>query len=128
MAKKRCGPVKTVAAAFLRDLARDVGLPIADPRQRADDLRLIANCIEGKVSWGKPLKHSWDRRNRINRAAWVVEHRPAGTAVSESLKACAKSLAREFGMGGRDDEEKVRDWIAEARKRERKAGWPTLGK
>ena len=116
-------PSKMLAAAFLRHLARDAGKPLADPKRRAEDLRLIADCFEGKVKWRKSPKHEFDEKLLINQAAYNVEYyRRDGESVNAALDRAAKSLARELRRADDPDaEQELRDDIVQARKARRKA-------
>jgi hypothetical protein len=124
--RHKAAPSRIVAAEFLRALARDAALPCRIPEQRAADLRLIADCIEGRVKWAKPLAHAFREQQEINFAAFQVERRPEGELVNNALDRWARWLAPRIGLRGPDAEETARGWIADARKRQRKAGWPTL--
>ena len=124
--KTRVGPSRVVAAEFLHKIARDVGKPIANPEQRAEDLRLIADCILGDVRWSKGGAYSFHHRIQINRAAFNVEHRTAGVSVGCALDSEAKRLVDLFGRAHEPNaEQKIRDHITVARKLQRKLGWPT---
>jgi hypothetical protein len=124
---KLTGPTKPVAAGFLRALADGVNVRCDVPEQRAADLRLIADCIEGRARWGKPRKHSIEQQQQINLAACQVEFmRPPGVSISAALDVAAKQLAVRLCLRGPDEDEKARALIVEARKRQRAAGWPTL--
>jgi len=115
------GPSKVIAAEFLRHIARDAGLPVADREQRAADLRLVADCIEGKAKWARGGEHSFYWRQQINMAADMVDHRNPGEPVGVALDRWASALAKRMGRAGPDEEQKLRDHIAASRKRQAKA-------
>jgi hypothetical protein len=121
-------PSKTVAAEFLRTIATAAHLPVADPAARAADLRIIADCIEGRAKWRKGLAHPFSEQQHVNHAAYMVEHRAPGESVDAALDRWAHQLAQRFGQVGPDDPEKLRGHIVAARKRQRKAGWPLVEK
>jgi hypothetical protein len=112
-------PSKIEAAEFLRDLARNAGKPLADGKQRAADLRLIADLIEGKVKWRKVGKHLWKMRIRINHAAMMVDRRPAGTSISDALDMWAHKIADELHIVSPAKWADIRCDIDAARKRRR---------
>jgi hypothetical protein len=127
--RKQTGPSKPVAAAFLRKLASQVGLPIADKALRAAEFRALADCIVGKKRWRKPeLANSFDVQAQINLAAEMVEGTSLSTDlhgnklnVNTALDTWARRLVEQFGRTGPDDVEELRSQIAAARKRQRKA-------
>jgi hypothetical protein len=124
---KPTGPSRIVAAEFLRELARNVNVPCGAPEQRAADLRLLADCIEGKVAWRRQneLQHTFAESQRYNLAAYAVEHREPGISLGAALDAQAQRTAAELHIA---HVETVRRYIEQARRRERAAGWPTICK
>ena len=109
-------PSMMVAANFLRDIAKRVGQKVADPKTRAADLRLIADCIEGNVKWRKSPKHPFDVKLLINLAAYRVEHRQPGRSVDSALDVQARLLAKHLGRSSAEAEQELRSDIAQARR------------
>jgi hypothetical protein len=127
--RKPTGPRKSLAAEFLRKLAAEKYLSVDKPAATAADLRLIADCIERKANWRKALKRPPAIREQINLAAYWVEYRDDGVSVEDSLDVCSTWLVHELSSRGLlISTDKARQLIETARKKERKAGWPTLEK
>jgi hypothetical protein len=124
---KPTGLSRIGAAEFLRELARNVNVHCGVPEQRAADLRLIADCIEGKVAWRRQneLQHTYAESQRYNLAAYAVEHRAPGVSVEAALEAQARITAAELHIAHLDT---VIRYIKQARRRQRAAGWPTICK
>lgn len=101
---KPTGLSRIVAAEFLRELARNVNVPCDVPEQRAADLRLLADCIEGKVVWRRQneLQHTFAESQRYNLAAYAVEHRAPGVSVEVALEAQAQITAAELHIAHLD--------------------------
>ena len=121
----KTGPSKPYAAELLRNLARHPKLS-----EYTTDLFLIAACIEGKdgMTWRRAPKNSFHLQTRINEAAYMIENHRGPLRVGALLDIWAARLAEKFGRTSPDDVQKLRDQIAEARKRQRKAARVKPGK
>jgi hypothetical protein len=80
---------------------------------------LIADCIEqvdGK-GWRKGAALSMPQQQEIEMYALAVDLRDAGVSVKDALDATARTYARVHHLGA-DDEERMRDRIAEVRRQQ----------
>ncbi len=119
-AKPRSTLTKVVAAEFLRTLAIKAHLPVGDPVARAADLRLLADCIEGKVRWKKGAKRSFSQRRQIGQAAQAIELRASGVSVKAALSDQVTRLAALFGENTEQQQLALRGEIETLRKLQRK--------
>ena len=72
------------------------------------------------------MTHSFAAQQKINLAAYYVEHRPPHCSVEFATDDAARLVAQTLGRTSEADIEELVRHICAARKRQRKAGWPLV--
>jgi hypothetical protein len=116
-------PSKAVAAQFLRAFADKIaahpGKPLKDPAQLAVDLRLVANCIEGRLRWTKGGKRTYAQTMRMGMAVSEIENRPSTVLVKAAVSRQVEVLCREWQLTTEAQRKEIRGEIEAMRKRRR---------
>lgn len=120
-ARRADAPSKAFAAEFLREIARNAAKPAADPVQRARDLHLVADCIEGRVRWAKGGYYTAHQLRQIHLAARMIDNRPHGQSVKVATNNWIRNLSGICKADTEQAERRLRRAILDARTLRQKA-------